>query len=233
MRVNELMGNRHLCEEPLRDYLTRLVSKEGIKLIGKGAYSHVFQHPQFHNVVVKVYTAKDVLFKDYVQWCLKNQHNIYVPQIIEDIPYSDGTNNYHILFMQKMKPINDAQFEQILTKIMKLDQEADEDLVYLLNDAIDMVDMEGLNSFMRTCFKRGYGDKHLYEIWEKIKSYGINKIDLHSANVMLRGNQLVFTDPVASEPTSRLDLLYDDDVEDESPALQKPRVGGIFGSKRK
>ena len=204
-----LVKHRHgyIFEEKLSDYLRRLVDALNIKKLGSGAYSNVFQHPHYSNVVVKVYTARDKKYARYVKWCLAHQSNPYVPQIIGQTEYvspiSRGKESkYNILFMQKMEPVSEAAFARLLSKsFTKLTSEDRE----LLKDVIDSYDMEELFDRLNSFVKRGVADSSFVEIWNHVKTYGRQNFDLHHGNVMKRGTQLVVTDPVASEPTSRVD----------------------------
>ena len=199
MKVHDL-----LAEESLKDYLRRLVSVEGIKLLGGGAFSQVFQHPTLKNVVTKVYTSRDTAYADYLSWCKEHQDNPYVPKIIDDVSYKNGRSAYHIVFMEKLKPVSSATAHiKKFTQLMSLDPDEDEELIGILREATENHDMEVMNSFMRACFKEGRGDAKLTEVWKKIISYGINVVDLHHGNVMLRGTHLVFTDPVAAKRPRR------------------------------
>jgi hypothetical protein len=202
-----------LREESLEDYLKRLVTKEKIKKLGGGAFSQVFQHPQFHNVVTKVYSGKDKLFAKYVQWCLQHQNNPYVPEIIEQVEYQNPDpgakiKTYHIVFMQKMTPIKTEKvYTAAFVKALGLDASDDdeEEIIDQLADGIDTADMYVITSAVKQAFKLGKGDKYFVEMWKHILSYGVNNLDLHKGNVMLRGKQLVFSDPVAPSPTVRID----------------------------
>ena len=199
MRVIEL-----LQEVKLKTYLTQLVKKYGIQKLGGGAFSQVFQHPEFKNVVVKVYTGKDVVYKRYVDWCMKHQSNPYAPQIIEQTKYSSPKGDeYNIVFMQKMARVSAKRFKQQLRAAMP---KAKPQEFEALDEAIDDYDMiETFNELNRMI--PIFGDAHLQEIWKHIKTYGKAKFDLHPGNVMLRGSQLVLTDPVALDPTKRIDEL--------------------------
>jgi hypothetical protein len=199
-----------LREESLEDYLKRLVTKEKIKKLGGGAFSQVFQHPQFHNVVTKVYSGKDKLFAKYVKWCMQHQNNPYVPKIIEQVDYQNPDpaakiKTYHIVFMQKMTPVSGKRYVQAFLDALKLDPEEDDEIVDQLRDGLETNDMYILNSAVKQAFKQGNGDRHFAEVWKHITSYGVGNMDLHKGNVMMRGNQLVFTDPVAPAPTVRVD----------------------------
>jgi hypothetical protein len=199
-----------LSEEALKPYLDRLVSKEGIKKLGGGAFSQVFQHPHYGNVVVKVYTDRDVIYKKYAAWCMKHQHNPYVPKIIEQTKYKspETGEKYNIIFIQKMTPIKTSgKLVSLLVKALELDTKAAEDLPFMTafgQLGKEKEDFRLIDKYV----KMGRGDKDFKEIWAHIKTYGANRFDLHPGNVMLRDGQLVLTDPVANDPGSqRVDEL--------------------------
>lgn len=204
-----LLPKEPLAEESLSKYLTRLVQNQGIKKLGGGAFSQVFQHPEFSNVVVKVYTEKDTVYKRYVSWCLKNQSNQYVPKIIEQTKYKspETGEKYNIVFMQKMTPIKTTgKLISLLVKALNLNTAAAEDLPFMSafgEEGREQHDFELIDKYVR----RGNADKDFTKAWAHIASYGPSKFDLHYGNVMLRDGQLVLTDPVANEPTSRIDDL--------------------------
>ena len=210
MRLDELF-RVPLAEEALKPYLDRLVSKDGIKKLGGGAFSQVFQHPHYGNVVVKVYIDKDTVYKRYVAWCMKHQSNPYVPKIVEQISYKspETKEKYNIVFMQKMAPIRTVQkLISLLVKALNLDTKAAEDLPFMAafgqeaekasEDDFELIDKH---------VKLGRADKDFTQVWNHIRTYGKDKFDLHYGNVMLRDGQLVLTDPVAHDPTSRVDEL--------------------------
>lgn len=200
-----LVKNRyHLAEEALGAYFKRLVKKNKITKLGGGAFSQVFQHPQFRNVVTKVFTGKDTVYKRYLMWCMKHQNNPYAPKIIDKVDYeSPDGEQYTIVFLQKMRKVGERGFVNMLPTLFPgIKDEELEDLKQAIKD-YDMIDtFNELDSLIQT-----YGDEHFSEIWKHIKSYGKKKFDLHPGNVMLRGTQLVLTDPVAHDPTSRVDEI--------------------------
>lgn len=198
-----------LHEEGLPTYLARLVNKQGIKMLGGGAFSQVFQHPHYGNVVVKVYTDKDTVYKKYVSWCLRHQGNPYVPKIIEQVKYKspDTGDKYNIVFLQKMTPIKTVQkLITLLVKALNLNTKAAEDLPFMTafgQQGREAQDFRLIDKYV----KKGRADKDFTEVWNHIRTYGADKFDLHPGNVMLRDGQLVLTDPVANDPTSRVDEL--------------------------
>lgn len=207
-----LLPKEALAEEALKPYLDRLVSKEGIKKLGGGAFSQVFQHPHYGNVVVKVYTDKDTVYKRYVAWCMKHQSNPYVPKIVEQVSYKspDTKEKYNIVFLQKMTPVNTVgKLISLLVKALQLDTRAAEDLPFMtaFGQAVDAKGMFDDYKLIDKYVKLGRADKDFTEVWKHIRTYGADKFDLHKGNVMLRDGHLVLTDPVANDPTARVDEL--------------------------
>lgn len=198
------MKIQELFEETIQDYTKRIVDKLGIEELGKGAYSKVFQHPQFNNVVTKVYSAKDKVYSRYVKWCLKNQNNPYVPQIIEEVKYRSGSNQFNILFMEKMKSIRTSGgfATQFIKSFNFKDEDVDEDSFNNVDDFIASNDLNGFFFYIDDLVKNQNPDKNFKAWWNHVKSYGVDYFDLHQMNAMMRGTQLVFTDPVANTPES-------------------------------
>jgi hypothetical protein len=186
-----LVKNRFsVYEETMKEYHDRLVSTLNIKKLGSGAYAHVFQHPTYHNVVVKVFTDRDTTYKKYVNWCLKNQGNKYVPQIIEMVPVkSPSGDKYNIVFMEKMNPVSGPSFHHWLetkfgTAVMSAYADSDYDQMFI--------------EFGKAV--QAGTDSDLKKIWAHIKTYGADHFDLAAGNVMSKGLQIVFTDPVGAAP---------------------------------
>lgn len=186
MKVKELF----LSEETLEDYSNRLVKTLNIKRLGSGAYAHVFQHPTFSNIVVKVFTARDKAYKKYLAWCLKHQNNKYVPKIIEAVLVkSEAGDAYTIVFMQKMKKVSNNKFRAWL-EIMFGKKVADN---------YDQVNWEKLYGALHKAASK-IKDSDFREVWDHVLSHGTNRLDLHPGNIMMRGSQVVFSDPVGDDP---------------------------------
>jgi hypothetical protein len=199
----ELLPKEELSEEALKPYLDRLVSKEGIQRLGGGAFSQVFQHPHYGNVVVKVYTDKDVVYKKYAAWCMKHQNNPYVPKIIEQVAYKspETKEKYNIIFLQKMTPVKTAgKLAILLGAALGLSQADDNDFFKEFGQFnTTKQDFRMIEKYM----KLGKADSDFVQVWDHIRTYGVAKFDLHYENVMLRDGHLVLTDPVAIEPGSQ------------------------------
>ncbi len=67
--------------ETYRKYVERLNAK-GIKLLGRGLYASVFQHPKHPEVVVRVSDRKfSGVYATYLKFCQRNQGNPWVPKL--------------------------------------------------------------------------------------------------------------------------------------------------------
>lgn len=204
MKVVEL-----LQEEDYDSYIARLVKSLGIKQLGTGYYGKVFQHPVYHNVAVKIY-LKDPAYDAYIKWCLENQGNKYIPRIIDVVQYVDKDTpthrlgaKYKIVFFEKLSKALAEKIKEAVREIVKK----------VLDAGFDITDSGTRNGkFFTSCTK--FGDFY-YDDWRSIAKAKIDpdltafaefmassrssprRLDMHNANVMLRGNQIVFTDPVS------------------------------------
>lgn len=202
-----------LSEEKIGDYFKRIVKEKGIKKLGAGAFARVFQHPEFKNVVVKVYVDKDVAYKKYLKWCLRNQNNPFVPKVIEEVKYnSDAGDAYNILFLEKLHKFNsEEQLTLALSKAFDLGKGDEREKNFdELGEAVSTWDNPGeLYNVLEKFVSAGRSKSKDFErLWAHIKTYGYDAFDLHAGNAMRRGSQIVITDPVASgASTSRVDEL--------------------------
>lgn len=184
---SQLVNHRiSLAEESLEQYSKRLVSSLKIKRLGSGAFAHVFQHPVYHNVAVKVFAGHDKLYQRYMNWALKNQGNPYVPQIVS-ISKQKAANGetYTIVFMQKMERVSEEEFKKWYVKSFGKDS-----YNAFTEDDFDS-QFEEADEFIQRS-----KDQKLKDLWAHLKTYGRSKFDLHPGNVMKRGSQIVITDPV-------------------------------------
>ena len=172
--------------EHYRDYVERLVRLLGREPFGQGAYASVFQHPTYPNIVVKVY-RKDRGYEAYLAWCAKNKRNKYVPKFIGKARvFWDSDHNYiGVVFMEKLTSLTQRDLQTFGRKIQKTmkdlgdvvsgDLHFDRDEWSLLAVHHPDPDLRAFSAFMR-------------ENWEQE--------DIKRDNLMKRGDQLVFIDPL-------------------------------------
>jgi hypothetical protein len=169
-------------ETPTR-YVKRL-KREGVQTLGEGAYARVFQHPSRKKVAVKVLLESDPDYIKYAEIAMQTT-NPWFPRVhkIHEVQYRHCTN--HILFMEKLckASVDDVKraTQQIVADISSLEQ---------MTSFVHF----GPGTWKRVL--RRTTDPHIKELASVMVK--LNCGDFHDDNVMMRGNQLVFTDPVAS-----------------------------------
>lgn len=197
-----------LAEESIQDYLKRLVTKHGIEKIGGGAYSQVFQHPELHDVAVKVFLDKDTGYKRFLKFCVSNKSNPYLPEVLEQAEHKYGRNSYNIVFLRKYTPIRTyMKVVNLLSKAMNLTPEQNEKLMFMYEE--EQGYGQNVFNFFETCTKNEGVHPNFKEVWDHLKTYGAARLDTHYQNFMLNNGHLVFVDPVshARAPKIRIDDL--------------------------
>jgi hypothetical protein len=183
-----------LTSEGFEDYRWRLL-ESGVGVVDWGFYSQVFQHPTLDNIVVKVFTNNDQPYWRYVKWCVKHQHNPFVPQILDVVKVKCPRQSYGIVFLEKLKPIRKApQLVKLLASTINFTNRE----LKLLDRYFAEHSMIRIFSLIERVVKRGKASDDFTQVWQQIERQGSSKFDLHHGNAMLRGHQLVITDPVSN-----------------------------------
>jgi hypothetical protein len=188
-----LNASHRLLAETVQQYIDRL-KELGIKSLGDGSFAEVFQHPTMPNVVVKLLYEDDPGYLKYLKFCQgKGKGNPYCPKILQVVQAKDafdittriGENlpNLHLVFMEKLKPINNTQYASFVALLhkssgMRLSPE-DRELWFHLSRQIIDKDLAVVARF-------------IYATSAK------EDLDMHTGNVMKRGTQWVITDPFSS-----------------------------------
>lgn len=187
-------------EQDVDQYINDL-SRARIKKLGAGAYAHVLAHPRYRNVVVKVHrmdfhrSPEDDGYIQYLMRAQKYPDNPYFPQLVDIRFFRNRKENlgkwethpmYAITFMEKLspKPANPKRWEAspIFEIFDDLYIQGPYDLKYFIDAALKI------------------GDRNLaqaFKVIDSVREDGFGTLDIHEQNVMWRGNQPVFTDPIA------------------------------------
>jgi hypothetical protein len=204
--IFEAVGKTTLATEYFKEYIQRLRRDHGIKGLGEGAYGKVFQHPEFKNVVAKVF-HNDPGYESYLRWVIKNQNNKYVPQVIEvhyfEIPEStrqvknhqgrlvrriSGEERIGVVFMKKLKPMSNREVTEIAR-------------TYAVLIGVRVESNTGFEDFtfddwkdLAAATKTNDPDFSALAKWLARNQAS----DIHNGNVMKDENgNIIFTDPVA------------------------------------
>lgn len=179
MRLDELV----ITGRNRSNYVRHLKDTLNIEHLGAGFSADVFAHPVDANIAVKVVDDGDITYLKYVDWIKQHPNNPFVPKIygVEDVKIAqpdDEEVGYKIIFMEKLRNMSQVAYERF---IMKTFGTPAEDLTE--DDVKQQTEIEL--------------DLDLKELLEFITSFE-DSTDFHSGNFMLRGNQVVFVDPLAT-----------------------------------
>src|SRR5471030_43924 len=200
--AQRLVATKMMIAERLYEYIDRL-KKLGLKHVVSGLYANVFQHPTMPNVVVKILTGTDLGYEAYIKFSQKNA-NKYMPKILQVVEADkafDGDEtefrDLRLVFMEKLTPMKRRDYMQFGTYLFLTAGRSDE--IKELNSP-EYVNM-GLN---------------ITEVWEDLAKQkkdrdialvakfivktvgGKIRLDLHSKNIMMRGEDPIITDPFSS-----------------------------------
>lgn len=189
MKVSHLLEKK--TNQSMGGYIDSLL-KQKIKKLGHGSFSNVFAHPSHANVAVKVFVADDWDYREWVKFAQKNQDNPYVPKIFGDIKFFEpddfdldksneqdfdfGGSDFGIVFMEKLAPMSVSQWK----KFWK----------YASNESV--TDHIHWATVAEAIIRHKKSDPDLVKV---LKAIG-DRQDIRRPNLMLRGEQVVFTDPM-------------------------------------
>jgi hypothetical protein len=180
--------------ETLDQYFDRLRAK-GIRNLGEGAFSVVFDHPTLPSVVVKVIYYKDATYMSYVNLCKKHPSNPWLPKILGGpeihVVDSDSTpmsvkQKVLFMFLEKLKPASSSSLSKAsiyLGTLLGLKLTAPSDF-----EVFEPRDWEKLSYQNK--------DKDIATLASFLADHPDN-LDLGPQNFMMRGSQVVFNDPVS------------------------------------
>ena len=172
-------------QETFPAYVARL-SAYGLRSVGHGMFSKVFQHPTLQNVVIKVVSNRDYNYLRFLKWAAKQPHNPYVPTIYATITCGPARKRFTIVFMEKLKSLGYGRANRLLDELFRE------------KGVIDLLDPESPGQVRKLLRRtiRSSNDENLQEVCKYVLKHHGGNTDMHYGNFMLRGRQLVFTDPV-------------------------------------
>lgn len=208
------------ASEFIEDYTKRL-KKQGARIIGEGLYATVYQHPTHPNVVVKVFEPKyGKNYLGYVRACQTSfKNNPWVPKFygkVETRTVRDREGNDRkvcFVFMEKLAPSTKEACELLVRVLNGTDKKHE-------NPKLKSVEsiFQGWAKWYRWKPRFSTGSSVLVDrLWWKIVSETVassfddtlrklvpiaeffsqdTNLDIDIENIMMRGAQWVFTDPV-------------------------------------
>jgi hypothetical protein len=208
MRINAAY---RLSAERKSEYIKRL-KEMGLKHLGKGVWSDVFQHPTMKDVAVKV-SVWDPGFSAYTEFCRAHTSNPYLIKILDvheqpmgkgfnfegiygDDPGAGGRTSSIITFVEKLVPVTETALSNFVASCEEL---AGFKLTGKTFNYYQAYDREDLNQKLWRELARQSKDKNLQQFaaWYVAQINGSRIPDIHDDNVMMRHNQIVFSDPLS------------------------------------
>jgi hypothetical protein len=181
-----VLAGQEMAREVFSDYLKRLIDS-GIERLGKGGSASVFQHPEFSNIVVKIGLAKsDSQAYEWLEWCHAHR-NPYAPLV-----YSVGELKAELPARYRNSSNPPKMFIAFMERLTPADPKVVRDFFAQYPDVFPRLEARFWG--FRPKNIKNISDKDLAVILRVIDSF--KHCDFKADNVMLRGNQIVFSDPI-------------------------------------
>ena len=221
MKLFELTGVKSQREKDMLQLLHD-ISTDGSKFkkAGEGVFAQVMVH---ENGTVYKFWAKDSAYEKFIEFVEKNPHNPHLPKLKSKVKEltaffkkpKDFPDKIKYVKMEKLEPISSETYFTGSTELFATD------VIYGIFQSVDFKDSVGtllreleeeegkeLRKEMHDAIVSLYDTAVAMEKFPGLSSNGYKKgtlnRDLHSGNIMKRGNVLVLTDPVNEANDTRL-----------------------------
>ena len=165
-----------------RDYANELLGPHGFKSVGVGYYGTVYVHPTYP-FALKVF-RKDSGFTEWFRFAKQNQSNPFVPKLKGQLVTILKGYIYAVRMEKLERPPN---------KFGRVDQNQLNEQSILFMKYFNYFNKRGLPKDLPII-----GDENIDSIFQ-IFSDNKDKLDLGPNNIMVRGDQIVVTDPLAGD----------------------------------
>lgn len=166
------------------DYIDYLIHEKSLRDLGEGCWGTVFEHPTDKNIVVKVFDREDNAYFAYLKWAVENQSNVYAPKIYS----AHESDSIGIVFMERLEPLGPKQFKNFSETHFKLDT--------LRRSYVSSATLMDNTLLSTVAYKESPDFRSLLRFLMDVARDGRYVVDLHDGNAMMRGNQVVVTDPI-------------------------------------
>ena len=191
MRINEIITESEVLDEitrPGQGKAEYMLEKAGYEKLGYGVSGVVYAKPG-EDHVLKLFRSWDKSYKLFVNFTLQHP-NIHYPKFKGKM--MKITDEYYAIRMEKLTPIT-HDYDRLMVRTMK------DYITQRIADNFREIDLDNAPWWVRDMEKLETKQPGITEVCEELAKF-INEtqagLDLQPANVMLRGNTLVITDPV-------------------------------------
>ena len=194
-RIDELSldGYKHIKNNDwgLPDKLADWLKERDFKKLGEGLYSSVFQS-QTENFVVKINNGDiDEGYLEFLDFCRKTK-SPHLPKIGTVKKYE----NWYIIFIEKLEPSNLSRW--INTDLLNFFSSYRGDDWDSFEKVYNALLLPNGSPFNDDSVKKQFFElSNLVTLFEGYSDNGTIINDLHSNNIMMRGDTYVITDPIS------------------------------------
>lgn len=199
-KIKDLPQNpAKVAEYPLGLEWHKVLYNNGFRPLGSGSFGTVWENPQL-SYVLKVFSDTDVAYLDWIKTAMQHKNNPHIPQyvsprVVRIVPGVVAIRTERLTRITRtayelLKPINALVDNSIRTGL------SPSKIVEHLVAARDpQATQPRPQSFFAYSQEYPYLIPALDIICEFIKTSGYRQ-DLHDENIMMRGDTIVFSDPV-------------------------------------
>jgi hypothetical protein len=157
-----------------------IMKQYGFAHLGTGSFGSVYEKPGYP-WVFKIF-RNDFPYLNFIKYAKRNQNNPYMPKVKGGIIQIN--KDTFAIRTQKLEPIDTATFQKLDT------------VISTFQDIIADERQDDLEDWEQNMMKKHYGlYEFVYAWWNGI--FGSTaSLDLHAANIRMRGTQPVLSDPV-------------------------------------
>lgn len=172
-----------------------IAKKYGFTRYGKGEFAGVYGKPGY-NFIIKLFAIEDHGFQEYLGFVRTHQSNPYVPKL-KGKPVK-VTPTVAAVQMEKLTPV---RIQGLVNRFEELVMDYDGIMSYWKDpnapsDSWADYDYDSKTLEILKFFPNVRTDANLQEICQYLTNF-YGDIDIHAGNLMMRGDQLVVTDPLA------------------------------------
>lgn len=171
-----------------------IAAKYEFTRLGKGEFAGVYGKPN-SDYIIKLFATEDYGFQEYLNFIRTHQSNPYVPKLKGNLV--KVTPSISAVRMERLRPLASDHEKQLVQHLEHLVHEYHDILEYWKDpNAHDEIDYDSKTLDILRYFPNLRTDANLQEICEYLTQHH-GDVDIHKGNAMMRGKQLVITDPLA------------------------------------
>ena len=155
-----------------------IMNDYGFKHLGTGSYGSAYEHPNYP-WVFKIFKG-DTSYIKYFNYAKRNQNNPNIPRIKGS--YIRIGNDAYVVRLEKLQEISGEQYKK-LEKIIN-------HILYIVDMTKDNQPLEKEDKQIIQMYPG------LYKIYSDVSNFENSYVDIHSGNIMMRGDVPVIIDPV-------------------------------------